>query len=211
LLDLPLWLTRNYNLPAAYRDAANALRLPPDNAPGQGGRGTDLIETDVTSNFDAHWLPHIAPPGQRLGTLYALTTPQIGIPRLYLPDDWRPALPALGATLGDVMRPDVASVAQPADIWAWIPQALDTPMHASTALAAVEILTELPARSTADWLYAMLAAALPDAPRLPPVDAAAYLRAWFPGEAPPITADLRARWPTLPPVNLPVFDLGINP
>ena len=208
-LDLPVWLTTQYNLPAPYLDGNNALRLSADHAPGHGGLGGDIIASTVRFDSGSDWLPEIAPAFVQLEQLMGLSAPPDQGFVLYDPEGWQPAPPRLDYVWA-IESPGQQFDYAPNAAQEWLPQSLQHPALAADTLDAVLSLMALPNRTGETWLQAALAEAYPTPPTLPTADGDTWLQNWFTDDVLGVTQQLQARQPELPTIDVPVYGLGIN-
>lgn len=208
-IDLPLWLRHHYNLPGAYLDPNNALRLPRDNAPGQGGTQRPLHFSDVRVDPSDHWLPTVSAPFDRLGSLLDLTHVSEHPLVLYEPQGWLPGAPQLSSAW-TVVTPRLDPARTPGAIWGWLPRRPFSPESGALALDITNLLDDLPQRSGLDRLIDALDLALPRPPDLPPATTDGWLATWFTDDTLGIAGALGARWPDLDAAAAPVYRLGPN-
>jgi YD repeat-containing protein len=208
-LDLPVWLTNHYSLPAPSIDAIGALRMSTISAPGLGGTGEPFIETKTVFDPADDWLPVLNAPTLRLQGLTDMASATIPELTLYEPFQWRPMLPEL-ADGWEIHTPQLGRAYTPSAVMDFVPQTLSAPQDAVAALNAVAALIELPYRNGETWLDSALDSALPTLPVLPPADSDAWLSTWFSRDTFGLGAILDQRWASPPSAELPIYHLGAN-
>jgi YD repeat-containing protein len=208
-LDLPVWLTNHYSLPAPSIDASGALRMSTISAPGLGGTGEPFIETKAVFDPADDWLPVLDAPALHLQGLTDMASATIPVLTLYEPFQWRPMLPEL-ADGWENHTPQLGRAYTPSAVMDFLPQTLTAPQDAVAALNAVAALIELPYRNGETWLDSVLDSALPTLPVLPPADSDAWLSNWFSRDTFGLGAILDQRWASPPSAELPIYHLGAN-
>lgn len=169
LVNLPLWLQMQYNLPAPQRSAQHGgLTLPDTTFPAQGNIApTQTMPIDTLPNWQTDTL------GAHLSSM---PTP------LQPPQPFRAYLPwTLSITPYDTIHhtPDLLNRQAPGDILAWLPQTLNAPAEGMAALDFVAEIHDL-ARVTANERVTHLRnASLPTAVQLPPENPDVWLNNWF--------------------------------
>lgn len=207
-LDMPFWMASNYNLPPPYLDSNGALRMIRDNAPGQGGISETFPLTSL--NPGDMWNPTIRPAHVRLDTLVHLLSPREHTLTFYEPHAWQPARPALNDMWSDNLVDGWTPPHAPNALWRWLPSPLERASEGASMLDVIAVMTALPNRDGASWVDAALGSALPQPPPLPDATSADWLTNWFTDNTLGINDHLRARWPELPGVDFPVYDIGPN-
>jgi YD repeat-containing protein len=208
--DLPLWLATNYNLPGAYIDERGALRMDRVHAPGQGGLKRAIPAVGAVFDLNLNPLPEVESSLSRLDRLNALAAPVAPGLTVYEPFAWQPAPPDVRVR-HVVDLPPLDTAQTPGAVLDWLPLDRRMPETGTRVLDVLSILAELPERSGQDWIELALDSSLPSLPVMPPASGEEWMARWFTEDIFGVAGMLRSRWPELPGINAPVYQLGPNP
>jgi YD repeat-containing protein len=199
MYSLPTWLMQGYNRPFPTPNTQGILEVYQNSAPALMNNATPILDFSAPIWSHTHdFMP--TPSAQPLALLASWqTNPIPATYQNYLVWAWQaPSMQVL-----DALQVPSANLLQsaPADVLAYLPRPLNTQQFTST-LALLQALQALPSMHTEDFVGAVLADALPQAPNFPILSNAEWRNQYL--NADPLGLEM---WFNLPDIT----DLPSNP